>query len=76
MNEGLAVPLLENQPVYQLQPNAKTKGIIPEHREERRQVRTRQGSSHMRRVGKASQRQPLLHEVAARALQSCVAGAE
>lgn len=54
----------------------KIKGTIPEHREERRQVRTRQGSSHIRRVGKASQRQSLLYEVAARAPQSCVAGAE
>lgn len=38
-------PLLENQPEYQFSSGTKIKGIIPEPREERKQVRTQEGTS-------------------------------
>lgn len=41
----------------------KIKGVIPEHREERRQVRTQEGTSHVWRVGKVSQEQSPRFEV-------------
>lgn len=41
----------------------KIKGIIPEHREERRQVRTQEGTSHVCRVRKVSQEQSPRYEM-------------